>query len=195
MRPPQTWGANLGPGRPGAGLEWRATIERDGADGTKQTHEVARGGGTEPLFATRPARPGAGQRQDPAGGRAAARAEYSALRRHCRGLRLLKAMRTRRLDSPFGAIEVTASRIKPRRYAVTARSRLFPAEPMPDRCTPEFEPSLIMCRTRAPHVSGGVWDYYFTPADSLADAVSVRAADRRARPGARSTLKARFLLS
>ena len=37
-------------GRPGAGgMEWRVTIELSGADGTKQTHEVARGGGADPL--------------------------------------------------------------------------------------------------------------------------------------------------
>ena len=35
------------PGRPGAGMEWRVTIELNGADGTKQTHEVARGGGID----------------------------------------------------------------------------------------------------------------------------------------------------
>ena len=36
-------------GRPGAGgMEWRVTIEPSGADGTKQTHEVARGGGADP---------------------------------------------------------------------------------------------------------------------------------------------------
>ena len=29
-------------------MEWRVTIELSGADGTKQTHEVARGGGTAP---------------------------------------------------------------------------------------------------------------------------------------------------
>ena len=28
-------------------MEWRLTIELNGADGTKQAHEVARGGGTE----------------------------------------------------------------------------------------------------------------------------------------------------
>jgi hypothetical protein len=32
----------------GAGMEWRVTIELSGADGTKQTHEVARGGCTAP---------------------------------------------------------------------------------------------------------------------------------------------------
>jgi len=30
------------------GMEWRVTIELSGADGTKQTHEVARGGGADP---------------------------------------------------------------------------------------------------------------------------------------------------
>jgi hypothetical protein len=29
-------------------MEWRVTIELNGADGTKQNHEVARGGGTDP---------------------------------------------------------------------------------------------------------------------------------------------------
>ena len=36
------------PGRPGAGMEWRVTIELNGADGTRQIHQVARGGGTDP---------------------------------------------------------------------------------------------------------------------------------------------------
>jgi hypothetical protein len=36
------------PGRPGGGMEWLVTIELNGADGTKQTHELARGGGTDP---------------------------------------------------------------------------------------------------------------------------------------------------
>src|ERR1700739_2370846 len=35
-------------GRPGAGMDWRVTIELSGADGTKQTHEVACGGGSAP---------------------------------------------------------------------------------------------------------------------------------------------------
>lgn len=39
---------SLADGRPGAGMEWRVTIELSGADRTKQTHEVARGGDTDP---------------------------------------------------------------------------------------------------------------------------------------------------
>jgi hypothetical protein len=87
-------------------MEWRVTIELSGADGTKQTHEVARGGGTDPHSPL-----------DPLGltladGRTllagvqrhlvqARVAEYSTLRRHCsrcRGLRPLKDKRTRRLN-------------------------------------------------------------------------------------------------
>jgi hypothetical protein len=35
-------------GRPGGGMEWRVTIELSCVDGTKQTHEVARGGVASP---------------------------------------------------------------------------------------------------------------------------------------------------
>ena len=139
------------PGRQGAGMEWRVTIELKGADGKRQIHEVARGGGTDPHSPV-----------DPLGltlddGKAllagvqlhlvqARVAEYSALRRHCshcRGLRPLKDTRTRRLSSLFGTVEVPAPRFKPCRCAVAARSTLCPAsELMPDRCTPEYERAL-----------------------------------------------------
>ena len=81
-------------------------------------------------------------------------AEYCALRRrcsHCRGLRLLKDTRTRRLNSLFGTVEVPAPRFKPCRCAVRARSTLCPAsELMPDRCTPEYDRSKLRyesCKT------------------------------------------------
>jgi len=32
-----------------AGMEWRVTIELSGADGTTQIHDVARGGGADPI--------------------------------------------------------------------------------------------------------------------------------------------------
>ena len=132
-------------------MEWRVTIELSGADGTKQTHEVARGGGADPHSTF-----------DPLGltlddGKAllagvqrrlvqARVAEYCALRRrcpHCPGLRPLKDTRTRRLNSLFGTVEVPAPRFKPCRCAVTARSTLCPAsELMPDRCTHEYERTL-----------------------------------------------------
>ena len=132
-------------------MEWRVTIELSGADGTKQTHEVARGGCTDPHSTL-----------DPLGltlddGRTllagvqrhlvqARVAEYSALRRrcsHCRGLRPLKDTRTRRLNSLFGTLEVLAPRFKPCRCAIAVQSTLSPAsELMPDRCTPEYERTL-----------------------------------------------------
>ncbi len=129
-------------------MEWRVTIELSGADGTKQTHAVARGGGADP-YSTLDL-PGltlddakallAGVQRHLVQARVA---EYCALRRHCshcRGLRPLKDTRTRRLNSLFGMVEVPAPRFKPCRCAVTARSTLCPAsELMPDRCTPEYE--------------------------------------------------------
>src|ERR1700722_8789440 len=96
-------------GRPGAGMEWRGTIELSGADGTKQTYEVSRGGGTDPHSTFDPLGLTlddgktllAGVQRHLVQARVA---EYSALRRrcsHCRGLRPLKDTRTRRLNSLF----------------------------------------------------------------------------------------------
>ena len=132
-------------------MEWRVTIELNGADGAKRTHEVARGGGTDPHSPLDPLGLTldngktllAGVQRHLVQGRVA---EYSALRRHCshcRGLRPLKDTRTRRLNSLFGTIEVPAPRFKPCRCAVTARTTLCPAsELLPDRCTPEYERTL-----------------------------------------------------
>jgi hypothetical protein len=132
-------------------MEWRVTIELNGAEGTKQTHEVARGGGTDPHSPLDPLGLTlddgktllAGVQRHLVQGRVA---EYSALRRHCshcRGLRPLKDTRTRRLNSLFGTIEVPAPRFKPCRCAVTARATVCPAsELLPDRCTPEYERTL-----------------------------------------------------
>ena len=83
-------------------MEWRVTIELNSADGTKQTHEVARGGGTDahspldPLGLTLDDGKTllAGVQRHLVQGRMA---EYSALHRycsHCQALRLLKDMRT-----------------------------------------------------------------------------------------------------
>ena len=127
------------------------TIKLSGADGTKQTHEVARGGGSDPHSVLDPL----GLTVDNSKALLAsvqrhlvqARvAEYSALRRrcsHCRGLRPLKDTRMRRLNSLFGTVEVPAPRFKPCRCATAMRSTLAPApELMPDRCTPEYERTL-----------------------------------------------------
>jgi len=138
-------------GRPGAGMEWRVTIELSGADGTKQTHDVARGGGSDPHSILDPLGLTlddgktllAGVQRRLVQARAA---KYSALRRrcsHCRCLRPLKDTRTRRLNSLFGTVEVPARRFKPCQCAIAVRSTLTPAsELMPDRCTPEYERTL-----------------------------------------------------
>lgn len=69
-------------------MKWRVTIELNGADGTRQVHEVARGGSTDPHSPLDPL----GLTLDdgktlPAGVQRhlvrARVAEYSALRRHC----------------------------------------------------------------------------------------------------------------
>jgi hypothetical protein len=148
-------------------MEWRVTIELNGADGTKQTHDVARGGGTDPHSPLDPLGLTlddgkillAGVQRHLVQGRVA---EYSALRRHCshcRGLRPLKDMRARRLNSLFGTIEVPAPRFKPCRCAVTARSTLCPAsELLPDRCTPEYERTLAKMGAWLPHDGGNGGD-------------------------------------
>jgi hypothetical protein len=129
-------------------MEWRVTIELSDADGTKQIHDVARGGGGDPHSTSDPLGLTlddgkallASVQRHLVQGRVA---EYSALRRRCprcRRLRGLKDTRTRWLNSLFGTVEVPTPRFKPCRCAVTARSTLCPAsELMPDRCTPEYE--------------------------------------------------------
>ncbi len=102
-------------------MEWRVTIELSGADGTKQTHEVARGGGVDPHSTFDPL--GLMLDDDKALLAGVQRhlvqarvSEYCALRRlcpHCRGLRPLKDTRKRRLNSLFGTVEVPAPRFKP----------------------------------------------------------------------------------
>jgi hypothetical protein len=137
--------------RPGAGMDWRVTIELSGADGTKQTYEVARGGGSAPDSSLDPLGLTlddskallAGAQRHLVRGRVA---EYSALRRrcsHCQSLRPPKYTRARRLNSLFGTVEVPAPRFKPCRCAITEQSTLSPAwEFIPDRCTPKYERTL-----------------------------------------------------
>ena len=151
-------------------MEWRVTIELRGANGTQQTHEVARGGGTDPHSTLDPLGLAlddgktlrAGVQRHLVQGRVA---DYSALRRrcsHCQSLRPLKDTRARRLNSLFGTVEVPSPRFKPCRCAIRERSTLSPAsELMPDRCTPEYERTSAKLGAwcwragAAPHVSDG----------------------------------------
>jgi hypothetical protein len=92
-------------------MEWRVTIELSCADGTKQIHDVARGGCADPHSTFDVGRRLlAGVQRHLVQARVA---EYCALRRrcsHCRGVRPLKDTRTRRLNSLFGKVEMSAPR-------------------------------------------------------------------------------------
>ena len=147
-------------------MDWRVTIELSGADGTTETREVARGGGTDPYRLLEPLGLTLGDGKSLLASVQwhlvqARVAKYSALRRRCsdcRCLRPLKDTCTRRLNSLFGTVEVPAPRFKPCRCA-TARPTLAPAsELMPDRSAPEHE------RTLAKMVA---WVPYRCPTSSL----------------------------
>jgi hypothetical protein len=157
-------------GRPAGGRGWNGgmTIELSSADGTKQTHEVAHGGGTDPHSPLDPLgltlNDGkmvlAGVERHLVRGRVA---EYSALRRrcsHCQSLRPLKDTRARRLNSLIGTAEVPAPRFKPCRCAPAMRSTLAPA-------------SELM-QTGAPPNTSGHWRSWGLVAISPCPAVPVR---------------------
>src|ERR1700712_3731361 len=79
---------------------------------------------------------------------------------HCRrqrrcqrrgALRPLKDQRSRRLVSLFGTVEVRAPRFTACRCAVICRRTLHPvAEIMPDRCTPEYERTVVKMSSLLP---------------------------------------------
>jgi hypothetical protein len=71
---------------------------------------------------------------------------------HCGSQRPIKDVRTRRLLSLFGTVEVRAPRFAACRCAVTFRRTLSPvAEIMPDRCTPEYERVVAKMGALLPH--------------------------------------------
>jgi hypothetical protein len=113
------------------------------SDGTVLTHEISTGGSNtaECSAATVRAEPGR-RKTDPrrVGGSPRSGAGRGILRQarvcsHCRSHRPLKDVRTRRLSSLSGTVEIRAPRFLPCRCAVTHPV----AEIMPDRCTPEYE--------------------------------------------------------
>src|ERR1700709_1505166 len=69
----------------------------------------------------------------------------------CGVQRPLKDQRSRRLVSLFGTVEVRAPRFTTCRCAVTCRRTLNPvAEIMPDRCTPEYEQTIVKMSSLLP---------------------------------------------
>ena len=103
---------------------------------------------------------------------------------HCGSQRPLKEVRTRRLLSLFGTVEVRAPRFLPCQCAVTSRHALTPvAEIMPDRCTPEYERVIAKMGSLLPYARDRTLLSEFLP---FGDVPAVESTRRRTlRVGAR----------
>jgi len=113
--------------------------------------------------------------------------EYCRERRHCprcRSQRPIKDVRTRKLLSLFGTVEVRAPRFAACRCAVTCRRTHSPiSEIMPDRCTPEYECLVAKMGALLPYRRARTLLSEFLP---LADIPTVEATRQRTlRVGAR----------
>ncbi|SEF06504.1 hypothetical protein SAMN05519104_8221 [Rhizobiales bacterium GAS188] len=173
-------------------MRWRVMVELTGKDGSVRTHEVSAGGNTttEPSSATIGLTLADGKRTLAGLQDHLVRAqtkEYCRGRRRCPrcgSQRPLKDVRTRRLLSLFGTVEVRAPRFLPCRCAVTSRHTLSPvAEIMPDRCTPEYERLIAKMGSLLPYRRARTLLAEFLP---LADVPAVETTRRRTtRVGAR----------
>jgi hypothetical protein len=128
-------------------MRWRVVIELTRGDVAVHSHEVSTGNDNSTGSAVPPlALTLADAKAVLAGMQChlvqAQVADYRRDRRccpHCQEQRPLKDIRTRRLISLFGTVEVHAPRFKPCRRGVTSRRTLAPtAETMPDRCIIEY---------------------------------------------------------
>ena len=142
-------------------MKWRVMVELTGSDGVVRSQEVSAGGSNA--------------------------SECSAATvglTLADGKRTLKDVRTRRLLSLFGTVEVRASRFLPCQCAVTNRHTLTPvAEIMPDRCTPEYERVIAKMGSLLPYVRASTLLSEFLP---LGDVPAVETTRRRTlKPGAR----------
>ena len=183
-------------------MKWRVLVELTGADGAVSTHEVSTGGGASVELS--PASIGLtladGKRTLAAlqGHLVQAQAEQYCLGRRrcprCGSQRPLKDVRSRRLLSVFGMVEVRAPRFAPCRCAVGLRRTLSPvAEIMPDRCTPEYERLLAKMGSLLPYRRAGSLLSEFLP---LTGTPAVETARRRTtRVGARLERSSVMLLS
>ena len=128
-------------------MKWRVVLELVGADGTATVHEVSGGAGvaecTPRLIGLTLAEGKHMLTAVQCHLVDAQTKDHCRRRRRCQrcGMqRPLKGLRSRRLVSLFGTVEVRAPHFTPCRCAVTCRRTLSPvAEIMPDRCTPEYE--------------------------------------------------------
>jgi hypothetical protein len=135
-------------GRPGSGMKWRGMVELTGSDSVIRSREVSAGGSnagecsaaTVGLTLADAKRTLVGLQDHLVRAQAD---EYCRQRRgcsHCGSQRPLKDVRTRRLLSLFGTVEVGAPRFFPASVRRPAVTRSLPSpEIMPDRCTPEYE--------------------------------------------------------
>src|SRR3954469_12324833 len=129
-------------------MRWRVMLELPGPDGMPQRHEV--GSGERIPTGHTAATLGLGLKEGKTVLAAVQRHLVAAqVDEHCRSRRgcdrcgaqrPLKDLRSRRLTSLFGVVEVRAPRFDPCRCGVACRRSITPvAEIMPDRCTPEYE--------------------------------------------------------
>jgi hypothetical protein len=138
-------GGGIGPaamaGR-GNGMKWRVMVELIGGDGTIRTHEISTGGSntaecsaaTVGLTLADGKRILAALQNDLVRAQAEDHCRQRRVCSHCRSQRPLKDVRTRRLTSLFGTVEIPAPRFLPCRCALIGRHTLNPvAEIMPDR--------------------------------------------------------------
>ena len=173
-------------------MKWRVVVELTGADGAVRTHEVSAGGATaiDLSSASVGLTLADGKRTLAALQGHLVRAqveEYCRGRRRCPrcdSQRPLKDLRTRRLLSLFGTVEVRAPRFTPCRCAVTCRRTLSPvAEIMPNRCSPEYERLVAKMGSLLPYRRARALLSEFLP---ITDAPAVETARRRTmRVGAR----------
>jgi hypothetical protein len=157
------------------GMKWRVVLELVGADGTVGVHEVS-GGAAVAEYAPRmiglTLAEGKHMLAAVQHHLVQAQAEDHCRRRRrcqrCGGQRPLKDLRSRRLVSLFGTVEVRAPRFTPCRCAVTCRRTLSPiAEIMPDRCTPEYERVVAKMGALLPYRRARTLLSEFLPLDTL----------------------------
>ena len=176
----------------GSGMKWRVMVELTGSDGVVRSQKVSAGGGNASECSAATVGLTLADRKRTLAGlqdhlvRAQAD-EYCWQRRgcsHCGSQRPLKDVRTRRLLSLFGTVEVRAPRFLPCQCAVTSRHTLTPvAEIMPDRCTPEYERVIAKMGSLLPYARARALLSEFLP---LGDVPAVETTRRRTlRVGAR----------
>jgi hypothetical protein len=173
-------------------MKWRVIVELIESDGTVRSHEVSAGGSNKAeCSAATVGLTLAGGKLTLAGLQEhlvqAQTEEYWRDRRrcsHCGSQRPLKDVRTWRLASLFGTVDVRAPRFLPCRCAITRRHILDPvAEIMPDRCTPEYERVIAKMGSLLPYGRARTLLSDFLP---LADVPAVETTRRRTmRVGAR----------